>query len=165
MAQGAAQRDGGVAATVVYGRFRLDAEGASSVRLAGSFNGWEPNVELTELDYSSQTFFLGFDVSNPNPFTLPVSSVSYGVELDGLRFATGETQGGFVVPANGDGNFAISVQLDLLRTSPRLLHTVRDGVLRDIPYELKGSLGVDIPAAKPVRFQTNGQVRLLASQR
>ena len=120
------------------------------------------NVELTELDYSGQTFLLGFDVSNPNPFPLPVSSVSYGVELDGLRFATGETKGGFVVPANGDGNFAISVQLDLLRTSPRLLHTVRDGVLRDIPYELKGSLGVDIPAAKPVRFQSNGQVRLLA---
>jgi LEA14-like dessication related protein len=123
------------------------------------------NVELTELDYSSQTFLLGFDVSNPNPFPLPVSSVSYGVELDGLRFATGETQGGFIVPANGDGNFAISVQLDLLRTSPRLLHTVRDGVLRDIPYELKGSLGVDIPAAKPVRFQSNGQVRLLAIKR
>jgi hypothetical protein len=38
-------------------------------------------------------------------------------------------------------------------------------VLRDIPYELKGSLGVDLPAAKPVRFQTNGQVRLLAGQR
>jgi LEA14-like dessication related protein len=123
------------------------------------------NVQLTELDYSGQTFLLGFDVSNPNPFPLPVSSVSYGVELDGLRFATGETKGGFVVPANGDGNFAISVQLDLLRTSPRLLHTVRDGVLRDIPYELKGSLGVDIPAAKPVRFQSNGQVRLLAVRR
>jgi LEA14-like dessication related protein len=123
------------------------------------------NVKLTQLDFSGQTFLLGFDVSNPNPFPLPVSSVSYGVELDGLRFATGETRGDFVVPANGDGNFAISVQLDLLRTSPRLLHAVRDGVLRDIPYELKGSLGVDIPYAKPLRFQSNGQVRLLASQR
>lgn len=33
----------------VYVRFELDAEGASSVRLAGNFTGWEPEYDLAEI--------------------------------------------------------------------------------------------------------------------
>jgi len=118
------------------------------------------DVEVTQLDFKSQTFLLGFDVTNPNPFPLPVTSVSYGVELDGQRFATGKTQGSFVVPANGDGEFAISVRLDLLKSSPQLLYTVRDATRGDVTYALKGSLGVGLPATKPIRFESSGQIRL-----
>ena len=118
------------------------------------------NVEVTALDFSSQTFRLAFDVSNPNPFPLPVTSVSYGVELDGLRFATGETEGSFTVPANGDSDFAINVRLNLLQSAPKLLYTLRDGAAGEIPYALKGSLGVNIPFAKPVTFESTGEIRL-----
>ena len=120
------------------------------------------DVAVTSLDFSGQTFRLGFDVSNPNPFPLPVSQVRYGVRLDGQQFAAGETAGNFVVPANGDGEFAISVELDLLKSAPQLLYTVHDGVQRAIPYALEGSLGVDIPFAKPLEFETNGEIRVLA---
>jgi len=120
------------------------------------------NVQLTELNFSEQTFLLGFDVTNPNPFPLPISTVSYGVELDGQYFAGGETRGGFTVPASGDGEFAISVQLNLLKTAPQLLFIIRDGANREIPYELKGRLGVDIPFAKPVSFESTGEIRLRA---
>lgn len=118
------------------------------------------NVEVTALDFSGQTFRLGFDVNNPNPFPLPVTSVSYGVELDGLRFATGETEGGFTIPANGEGDFAITVRLDLLHSAPRLLYTLRDGASGEIPYALEGTLGVNIPFAKPVKFESTGEIRL-----
>ena len=120
------------------------------------------DVEVTSLDFSGQTFRLGFDVSNPNPFPLPVKQIRYGVRLDGQQFAAGETAGNFVVPANGDGEFAISVELDLLKSAPQLLYTVHDGVRRAIPYALEGSLGVDIPFAKPLKFETNGEIRVLA---
>ena len=120
------------------------------------------NVQMTALDISAQTFLLDFDVNNPNPFPLPISTVSYGVDLDGYRFATGKTKGGFTVPAAGDGEFAITVELNLLRTAPQLLYIVRDGVKKDIPYELSGELGVDIPLTKPVSFATTGQIRLQA---
>lgn len=123
-----------------------------------------PSVRLTRLEvrslgFSSQTFRLGFDVSNPNPFPLPVLSVSYGLELDGQRFASGETDGDFTIPANGDGEFAISVELDLLESSPALLSTVRDAARRDIPYALKGNLAINIPFARPVKFESAGQIR------
>jgi hypothetical protein len=57
------------------------------------------NVEVAKIDLDHQTFVLDFDVINPNPFPLPIRSVSYGVELDGFRFASGETLGEFTVPA------------------------------------------------------------------
>lgn len=122
------------------------------------------NVQLTNVELSGQTFLLSFDVTNPNPFPLPISTVSYGVELDSQRFASGRTQGGFTVPASGDGEFAISVELNLLKTAPQLLYVVRDGQKRDIAYELKGELGVDIPLVKPMNFKSSGAVRFLAKR-
>ena len=118
------------------------------------------DVQVMGLGFKNQTFLLSFDISNPNPFPLPVTSVSYGVELDGLRFATGETDGRFKVPANGDGEFAITVQLNLLQSAPKLLYTLRDATSGEIPYALKGSLGIDIPFAKPVKFESSGEIRL-----
>ena len=56
----------------------------------------EPRVELRDvqvmgLGFKSQTFLLSFDIHNPNPFPLPVNQVSYGIRLDGHRFASGST--------------------------------------------------------------------------
>ena len=62
-------------------------------------------VEVADIDLGGQTFVLDFNVVNPNPFPLPIRTISYGVELDGFRFASGETQGAFTVPANGDSHF------------------------------------------------------------
>ena len=123
------------------------------------------NVEVTDLDFSGQTFLLSFDVMNPNPFPLPVSVVSYGVKLDGYSFASGSTSGRFTVPATGDAEFSISVELDLLQTAPQLLYLVRDSLKRDIPYELSGKLGLDIPLTEPVRFQSSGAIRMQAVSR
>ncbi len=120
-------------------------------------------MQMTEFSFSSQTFMLDFDVSNPNPFPLPVNSVTYGVVLDGHTFASGNTQGSFSVPAGGDSEFAISVNLNLLQTAPKLLSIVRDGARRDIPYEIEGELGVDIPYTPPVSFSSNGEIRLTSN--
>ena len=65
-----------------------------------------------------------------------------------------------MVPASGASEFAISVEVDLMRTAPQLLYIVRDSLKRDIPYELHGQFALDIPMAEPVRFRTNGAVRM-----
>ena len=117
------------------------------------------DVEVTDVDLKSQTFVLGFDVINPNPFPLPVETVSYGVSLDGYRFANGETRGEFTVPASSDGSFAISVELNLMRTAPALFFIVREGVYREIPYELKGELDLDIPLTQPIPFRASGHIQ------
>lgn len=118
------------------------------------------NVEIVGLGFKSQTFLLSFDVTNPNPFPLPIRNVSYGVRLDGQRFASGETPCEFTVPANGDANFAISVDLNLLQTAPQLLAIVRDSTRRDVEYELEGQFAVDIPLVPALRYQDSGAIQL-----
>lgn len=154
-------------------RFRVLGMTALAALLA-SCAGMEPmiaapgvslrNVQVTDLDYKAQTFLLGFDITNPNPFPLPISHVSYGIKLDGQHFAGGSAPSAFTVAAQSDAEFSISVELNLLRTAPQLLHTVHDAVTRDIPYSLQGEIGVDIPFAKPLAFETTGEIRLYASR-
>ena len=120
------------------------------------------NVELTRLSTSGQTVLLGFDVSNPNPFPLPVRSISYGVELDGHRFASGRADSDFTIPADGEGAFALSVELDLLKTAPALLYIVGDSLKREVAYALEGELGLDLPLVRPVPFEASGSIRLQA---
>ena len=123
------------------------------------------NVHVEDIGFDSQTFILSFDVRNPNPFPLPVKSINYGVKLDGHRFASGEAACSFTIAAGGDGEFAISVDVNLLQTAPELLFIVRDATRREIPYSLEGQLGIDIPYTKPVKFQSSGLIRLQASAR
>ena len=123
------------------------------------------NVHVEKIGFDGQTFILSFDVRNPNPFPLPVKSINYGVKLDGHRFASGEAASSFTVAAGGDGEFAISVNVNLLQTAPELLFIVRDATRRDIPYTLEGQLGIDIPYTKPVKFESSGLIRLQASAR
>lgn len=118
------------------------------------------HVEPRDLDISGQTFVLRFDATNPNPFPLPVRSVVYTIRLDGERFAGGEATSAFSVPARSDAGFAITVEVDLLRTAPRLLYVLRDSVERDIPYELEGEFGIDLPYVRPVSFRHSGEIAL-----
>lgn len=120
------------------------------------------NVELTRLSSSGQTVLLGFDVSNPNPFPLPVRSIAYGVELDGHRFASGRAESEFTIPAEGDGTFAVSVEIDLLKTAPALLYIVKDSLQREVAYALEGELGLDLPLVPAVPFEASGSIRLQA---
>ena len=119
-------------------------------------------IELEEIGFSEQTFTLSFDVSNPNPFPLPVSSINYGVVLDGYRFASGATQCDILVAAESDSEVIISVDLDLLNTAPALLSVVRDSARGKIPYAIEGRIGVDIPAVRPVKFEHAGEIQMTA---
>ena len=121
-------------------------------------------IEIQKLELDSQTVLLRFDVTNPNPYPLPIRSIRYGVELDGHRFASGESTADFTVPAQSDTAFAISAELDLLKTAPKLIHIVRQGAHRDIPYELKGEFEVDVPFAPAVPFTESGTIRLFAAR-
>lgn len=121
------------------------------------------SVEMTRAGFDRQEFLLGFHVSNPNPFPLPVESVAYRVRLGDQQFASGETQGKFTVPSNGDSSFAISVEVDLLKTTTRLSGFIPGNVSEDLTYELSGSLAVDIPFTKPLEFSHSDSIDLLAA--
>jgi LEA14-like dessication related protein len=117
-------------------------------------------VELTSASFRRQTFTLSFDISNPNPFPLPVKAVEYRVMFDNEKFAAGKTQGSFTVPARGDDTFAISVDLDFMRSATHLTSLLRGGFQENLRYELQGRLAVDIPLVKPIPFSSSGVINM-----
>jgi len=122
------------------------------------------SVEMTSAGFHRQEFLLGFHVINPNPFPLPVESVAYRIRLGDQQFASGETRGKFTVPSNGESSFAISVELDLLKTTTSLSGFIPGNSHEDLTYELNGSFAVDIPFTKPLRFSHSDSIDLLAAE-
>lgn len=116
------------------------------------------SVELSKINFKQQTFLLGFRVENPNAFPLPVKMIRYKVMLEDHKFAGGETQCDFTIPAHGDGTFVISVELDLLQSGAGLTSVIRNGARGGIAYELDGSLTLDIPLVPPIDFSSEGSV-------
>jgi LEA14-like dessication related protein len=117
-------------------------------------------VELTSANFRRQTFLLSFDVSNPNPFPLPVKAVDYQVNFDDRKFAGGKTLGNFTVPAGGDDSFAISVNLDILSSTSHLGSLLSGDFKENISYELRGNFAVDIPFVKPIPFSSSGVINM-----
>jgi len=120
-------------------------------------------VAVNQLSFTGQSFLLSFDISNPNPFPLPIRSVRYHVRLANQTFASGETPSDFSIPASGDGNFDISVELDILKSASSLTGVLRGGMQQPVPYELNGSLAVDIPFVKPLPFSTSGVITIASN--
>ncbi|HEX5766539.1 MAG TPA: LEA type 2 family protein [Woeseiaceae bacterium] len=117
-------------------------------------------IEVRNIGISGQTFLLGFAVSNPNPFPLPVKNIRYTVMLDGQRFAGGETESDFVVSARGDGEFRIGVEMDLLQSVSQLSTLFRGGLRDTLEYDMDGSLAVDIPFSRPIPFSSKGVIKV-----
>ncbi|MDH4316716.1 MAG: LEA type 2 family protein [Gammaproteobacteria bacterium] len=118
------------------------------------------SIKSAHMSFDRQNFLLGFEVSNPNAFPLPVKVVKYSVRINDQRFASGETQGEFTIPAHGDGAFTISVDLDMLQQTSRLASLLRLGSHGDLAYELEGSFAVNIPFARPIPFSSKGTLSL-----
>jgi LEA14-like dessication related protein len=118
------------------------------------------SVELEKMDFRRQTFLLAFDVSNPNPFPLPVKSLTYQVLFDDQKFAGGEAASSFVVPARGDDQFAISVDIDILNSATQLVSLLDNGAPEQVNYSLRGSFTVDIPFTRPIPFSSSGVIRV-----
>ena len=118
------------------------------------------SVELESISFGQQTFLLGFDVHNPNAFPLPVRAVRYRVLFDDERFAGGQARGAFMIPANGDGQFALDVDLDIANSASMVTSLLAGGVPDYVRYRIEGSLTVDIPYARPLPFSSSGVINV-----
>lgn len=118
------------------------------------------NIRTGHMSFDRQNFVLEFEIHNPNVFPLPVKAIRYNLQIAEQRFASGESQGEFTVPAAGDGKFAISVDLDMLQQASRLASMLRVGSSGDLPYKLSGDVAVNIPMTRAVPFSSSGSIAL-----
>ncbi len=129
-----------------------------------------PAVELTSVhvkraDLSSQTFELGFNLDNPNPFPLPVRGIRYQIRLADQQFVGGETVTAMTVPANGAGEFVLTVDLDLISSATQLSSLLRSGLRDNVGYELHGKLDLDLPLTPSLAFRSEGTIVTQTAQR
>jgi LEA14-like dessication related protein len=115
-------------------------------------------VDLLRSDLLQQELRLRMRVTNPNDRSLPVRSITYQVEVAGEHFAHGGSERNFEVPALGTTEFDVNVTANAAGMVLRLLGggqrldaveyrlvgrvQLASGLLRNIPFEQKGSLNL-----------------------
>ena len=67
------------------------------------------DVQMLRGDLLRQQLRVRMRVQNPNDRELPVRSIEYQVQVAGEAFAHGESERNFIVPANGETEFDVSV--------------------------------------------------------
>ena len=130
----------------------------------------EPVVELASVEVESisatrQSFLLGFSVYNPNAFPLPVEGLRYRIRLNDQKFAEGRTRGRFNIPADGNGSFQVSVDLDLMRSGSQLATLIRTGLRDDMHYQLYGNLDLELPTSPSLAFSSAGTIAIQVARR
>lgn len=115
-------------------------------------------VELLRGDLLRQELRVRMRVQNPNARELPVRSITYEVQLGGEAFAHGESERDFLVPANGETEFDVSVTANAAAAVLKLVGSGRkldnvdyriagkvalaSGLFRNIPFDQKGTLNL-----------------------
>jgi hypothetical protein len=71
------------------------------------------NVELLSSTLWEQRLRVHIRVENPNDRALPVSALSYSIEVAGQELAHGAANESFIVPARGESEFATDVTANM----------------------------------------------------
>ncbi len=120
----------------------------------------KPAVTVEKIDYRGgnllqQDFAVRFNIHNPNTRALPVAGLDAELSVDGDRIAAGAADRPFVVPALGDGQFDMSIHVDMAAGLLKLL-AHRD----ELPYALTGKVRIDLPLLRSMPFQSTGSIKL-----
>jgi len=115
-------------------------------------------VEVLKLDLLQQSLRVRMHVHNPNKRELPVSGISYEIEVAGDRFARGESARDFTVPAQGDTEFDVNVTANAAAT---LLRYATSGSRSDtLEYRLVGKVSLSSGLLRTIPFEQKGRVAL-----
>jgi len=121
-----------------------------------------PEVTLTSVRFeggslSHQQVRLTAHVYNPNDRAIAVESLTADVELNGMDFASGQTEGPFVLPAQGAYDVALDVTADMgtgiIALAGRMSH-------RDLPYRVHGEVHLQRGLVRLLHFSHEGDLRL-----
>jgi len=116
------------------------------------------NVQMLKGDLLRQELRVRMRVQNPNDRELPVRGVDYEVQLAGEAFAHGQSERDFVVPANGETEFDVSVTANAAAAVLRLLGS--GGKLDAVEYRITGKVMLAKGMLRNIPFDQKGQFKL-----
>ena len=115
-------------------------------------------VAMTSADVFNQQFLVRMHVQNPNDRELPVTGIDYKLFLEGDSFAEGVSNKPFVVPAQGETEFDMTVRTNFVSGAARLLSRLNGRA--QVQYVIEGKVLTDVGMFKKIPFQETGTVNL-----
>ena len=112
-------------------------------------------IEFHGGNFLQQDFQISFNIHNPNTRTLPVSGLEARLSVDGDLIASGSSNRAFVVPAQSDGQFDMTVHADMAAALIKLL-----GHTDALHYELAGTVSLDLAFWRSLPFHQSGVLPL-----
>lgn len=124
----------------------------------------EPSVELVSfkalpVNGFEQSFEIGLKLTNPNNFELPFNGISYQLSVAGEALAHGVSANIPTAAAYGESRFVVPVSASLIG-GLKVIRALINSQGKDISYQLRAKLDIDIPFVPKLTVIQNGIVPL-----
>jgi LEA14-like dessication related protein len=108
-------------------------------------------------DFFSQRILVRMKVFNPNERALPVTGISYRIEVNDAELGEGATSAPFTVPSMGEVEFDMQVTANLAGALAKLLSRRNS---EELSYRLVGSVKLASGLLRRIPFDERGRVKL-----
>jgi len=118
------------------------------------------NVEHLGSNLLEQRLRVHIRVENPNDRELPVSALTYSIEVAGQEFAHGAANESFTVPANGESEFATDVSANMAGALIAILGRGHGSANDSIDYRIAGEVRLAGGFVRKIPFEHQGTFKL-----
>jgi LEA14-like dessication related protein len=118
------------------------------------------NVELLSSNVWQQRLRVHIRVENPNDRVLPVSALSYSIEVAGQELAHGAANESFIVPARGESEFATDATANMAGALAALLGRGHGAGNDAIDYRIVGEVSLEGAFVRSIPFEHKGTFKL-----
>jgi LEA14-like dessication related protein len=116
------------------------------------------SLKLQGGDIFSQHLQVRMRVFNPNARELPVSGITYRIEVNDAELGQGATSAPFTVPSMGEVEFDMQITANLAGALARLLS--RRNSSEELAYRLVGDVNLASGFLRRIPFDERGHVKL-----
>ena len=124
-----------------------------------------PHLSIVNVEHLSSTLWeqrlrVHIRVENPNDRVLPVSALTYSIEVAGQELAHGAANESFTVPARGESEFATDVSADMAGALVAILGRSHGGANDSIDYRIVGEVRLAGGFVRSIPFEHQGTFKL-----
>jgi LEA14-like dessication related protein len=109
-------------------------------------------------DFFSQRIQVRMRVFNPNARSLPVTGITYRIEVNDAELGEGATSAPFTVPSMGEVEFDMEIRANLAGALAKLLSRRKSS--EELSYRLVGSVNLASGFLRRIPFDERGRVKL-----
>jgi LEA14-like dessication related protein len=116
------------------------------------------SLKMAGGDIFSQRMQVRMRVFNPNTRELPISGITYQIEVNDAELGNGATAAPFTVPAMGEAEFDMNITANLAGALVKLLS--RKNSSEALDYRLRGNVNLSSGFLRRIPFDERGSVKL-----